>query len=384
MNDLSIPLDIVKRKDKKKKTVIPKDYFFLDKEEIPEKIIVYLSEDIDLEQIDKTIRIKYSKLKNNLQRNEQYIKELQKELKEDTIESKKIDLKNKIEKEKKFIKDINEDLILKEYTNRTKEYLEGSRTLISIKKYLEIADKYIQIDVIKNIGNNYSCEGCGDSLEDLEENQEGFSVCPNCNCINNYIKPFKCIKDPEHYLLNTGDDDINNFIKILQKFEGKNVSNIPEDIYDRLDDYFLNKGMKLGIYYKNLPLTEEGKKEGTTKKKMWGALESLGFNQYYDEINHITHVYWGWRLPDLSLYRNQIIKDYQLTQQVWQRIKKDYNRSASLGTSFRLFSHLRAVNYPYCKKEDFKIQDMVESLRLHDDAWRRMCEETGVKYYSIY
>ena len=383
MNDLSIPLDIVKRKGKKKKTVIPKDYFFLDKEEIPEKIIVYLSEDIDLQQIDKTIKIKYAKLKDNLGKKKDYILTLKKELESVVIESRRKDLLDKIEKSQKYIKKIDEETIIKEYIENSKKFLDKNLDIKTIKAYLEFCNKYIQIDVIKNVDNKYNCEGCGESLEDLEESIEGFKTCPECNCINSYIKPFKYVKDPEHYLLNTGDDDINNFIKILQKFEGKNVGNIPEIIYEHLDEYFINKGMYIGSYYKKLPLSGEGKKEGTSKKKMWNALENLNYNQYYDEINYITNVYWGWKLPDLSLYRNQIIKDYQLTQQVWQRIKKDYNRSASLGTSFRLYSHLKAVGYPYCRKEDFKIQDMVESLRLHDDAWRRMCQETGVKYYSI-
>ena len=220
-------------------------------------------------------------------------------------------------------------------------------------------------------------------LKEVGENFDGIYICPECNCINNYIKPIKHVKDSEHYLMNTGDDDINNFIKVLSKFEGRNVSLIPDILYKKLDEYFISRDMEKGDFYKKKDHNNEGKKEGTSKKKMWAALEELGYNQYYDEINYITHVFWGWKLPDLTLYRDQIIKDYQITQQVWQRIKKDYKRSASLGTSFRLLSHLKAVNYPYCKREDFKIQDMVESLQLHNDAWQRMCEETGVKYYAI-
>ena len=150
-----------------------------------------------------------------------------------------------------------------------------------------------------------------------------------------------------------------------------------------LDEYFLEKEMKIGHYYKMKPLNSEGKKDGTSKKILWNALEYLGFNQYYDEINYISHVYWGWKLPDLKLYRDQIIKDYQLTQQVWQKIKKDYKRSASLGTQYRLYVQLKAVGYPNCKREDFKIQEMVESLRLHNSAWERMCKECNIKFFPV-
>ena len=141
--------------------------------------------------------------------------------------------------------------------------------------------------------------------------------------------------------------------------------------------------METGEYYRNQPFTENGKKAGTSRKKLWMALEKLNYNQFYDETSYIAHIYWGWAIPDLSLYRDQIIKDYQNTQTVWNRIKHDYKRSASLGTQYRLYVHLLAVNYPYCEREDFKIQDMVESLRLHNHAWQRMCQEANVKYYPV-
>ena len=107
-----------------------------------------------------------------------------------------------------------------------------------------------------------------------------------------------------------------------------------------------------------------------------------GNNKYYDEINFIGHVYWGWELPDISLYRDQLITDYIKTQSVWSKIKHQYNRTASLGTQFRLYVHLKAIGYE-CNRDDFKIQDMVESLRLHNEAWKIMCDETGVKYYFV-
>ena len=140
--------------------------------------------------------------------------------------------------------------------------------------------------------------------------------------------------------------------------------------------------MKTGEYYRNLELNSKGKKEGTSKKKLWNALENTGNNKYYDESNFIAHKYWGWELPDITLHRERLISDYQRTQQVWNNIKIRYNRSASLGTQFRLYVHLKAIDYE-CDRDDFKIQDMVDSLRIHNDAWRKMCEETNLKYIFV-
>ena len=125
------------------------------------------------------------------------------------------------------------------------------------------------------------------------------------------------------------------------------------------------------------------KKEGTTKKMLWGALECLGYPQYYDEINYITNVYWGWKLPELYNYKEKIIKDYKNTQNAWNIIKSEYKRSASLGTQYRIYVHLLAAGYPNCFREDFKLQENVESLRLHNSAWKRMCEMSNLEYKGV-
>ena len=44
---------------------------------------------------------------------------------------------------------------------------------------------------------------------------------------------------------------------------------------------------------------------------------------------------------------------------------------------------MNAVKYPYCEKEDFKIQENVESLRLHNDAWKKMCELSNIDYHHV-
>ena len=79
----------------------------------------------------------------------------------------------------------------------------------------------------------------------------------------------------------------------------------------------------------------------------------------------------------------KILKDYQNTQHAWNNIKLEYKRTASLGTQYRLYVHLVAAGYPYCEKEDFKIQENVESLRLHNDAWKKMCEICNLDYHYV-
>lgn len=334
---MDIPTDIF-RKNKKKRLDIPKT-IFVNNQDIPEKVVIKYKNKIDTDKLDEIVSHRLKMLKKD----------------SDYEDYKKI--------KEQLLKNISED------QNRN-----------NIQKFLDLCNKYIKIECIKTIDNILKCRGCDKCLESDEEIEDNTYVCNDCECINTFLKPNHYSKTSDKFP--SSEDDTNNFIKVLDKFEGRNEPYPPEHIYEQLDAYFISMKMKPGEYYRELPLNSKGKKDGTSKKKLWDALENTGNNKYYDESNFITHKYWGWKLPDITLYREKLISDYQETQNVWNKIKSRYNRSASLGTQFRLYVHLKAIDYN-CEREDFKIQDMVESLRIHNDAWKKMCEETGLKYVFV-
>lgn len=333
---MDIPTDIF-RKSKKKRIEIPTN-IFVNTSDIPDKVVIKYKNKIDVEKLDEILLHKL-----------------------------------KIDKNEKNLRDYNRDkkLMLEMIKEDDKNYLQ---------KYLDLCNKYVRIECIKTVENTLICKGCSKALESEDEIEDNTYVCTDCECINRYLKPNCYSKTSDKFP--SSEDDTNNFVKVLDKFEGRNEPYPPEEIYEELDLYFISMKMKKGDYYKNLPFNEKGKKDGTSKKKLWDALENTGNNKYYDESNFIAHRYWGWKLPDISLYRDKLISDYQETQSVWNKIKFKYNRSASLGTQFRLYVHLKAIDYE-CDREDFKIQDMVESLRIHNDAWKCMCEEVGLKYVFV-
>lgn len=383
--NIFIPKDVLKKKNKNRRQEIPKNIFAGNENSIPDKIIVYYSDNIDLKIIDNAIKYRFNKLKAGIGDMKEDVKQLRREKNKNKLVAEKHALEKIIQEKLKFIDSIQNDILLQKYLDETTEIIKKYQECKDIniaELYLIKAENYINIERIKKIENNFTCKGCDYSLIKLSEDKDGFFVCPECSMLNQSLKPNKYVKDLENYNT-TYDEDINNFVKIIDKFEGKNTISIHKELYQELDDYFIEKGMSSGQYYRDLPLLENGKKEGTSRRKLWSALEKLGHNQYYDETSYIANIYWGWDIPDLTLYRDQIIKDYQNTQQVWNNIKSDYKRSASLGTQYRLYVHLLAVNYPFCERDDFKIQDMVESLRLHNHAWQRMCQAANIKYYAV-
>ena len=356
---------------------------------IPDRIIIYFNKKIEFRKIDTTIKFKFEKLKETIPFLEKKKKTLEKDLEDERDVSKIKFIKNEINKLERTVKDYQEDISIDKYNTDVKTILDeiddknDKEEIIDqslMDGYFSIAKKYIMIDIIKDISEENICINCGERIDD-NINMDNILVCSFCDAINTTMRLTKFTRDVE-YGNTVYDEDITNFIKVLEKFEGKNSTPIHEGLYNELDEYMKSIDIKPGEYYRALPLNKEGKKDGTSKRLLWQALERLGYNQYYDEINRIIHVYWGYTLPDLSHYRDQLIEDYQNTQTVWKRIKKDYDRSASLGTQYRLYKQLLAVGYPHCNREDFRIQEMIDSLRLHDHAWKRMCDETGVTFYA--
>ena len=339
---MNIPNDIF-RKSKKKRLEIPTNMLANNMKDIPDQIVIKYQSTIDVCKIDEILHHKMNVLKK-----------------------KKLDISNYDE----YVQDAPD--LIHEY--------ELEKSDVILQRYLDLCSKYISIECIRKNTFKLKCKGCEKELESDEENDDNIYVCSDCECINTFLKPNTYSRIGDRFIM--PEDDTVNFIKVLDKFEGKNEPHPPESLYEDLDDYFLSMKMKCGDYYKRLPLNDKGKKDDTSKKKLWDALEHTGNNRYYDESNFIAHRYWGWELPDITLFRDKLIVDYQETQNVWNKIKHNYNRSASLGTQFRLFVHLKAIGYE-CNREDFKIQDMVESLRLHNDAWKIMCEETGLNYIFV-
>ena len=333
--------EILKKTKHVVKKTIPTKILGENSDQIPDMIMVIYDQKINVDQIDEVIKFKLKK-------------------------------KNMIKDLKKY-EEFSTEKINKYKCNKNKESLED---------YLDLCSSYIKVERIKTVKNNFKCAACGRDLEDLKEDSDGIVTCPVCNCINSYMKPAVYQRDFEKFNYYF-DEDINNFVKILDKFEGKTNLILDKDFLQLLDNYFVNIGMKKGEEIRKLHCSLDGKKPGTSRKILWNALEKLGFSQYYDETSYICNIYWGWKLPDLTKYRDQLIKDYQLSQNIWNSIKIEYKRSASLGTQFRLYVQLMAVGYPHCSRDDFKIQENIESLRLHNDAWKRMCERCNIKYFYV-
>lgn len=225
-----------------------------------------------------------------------------------------------------------------------------SNRLDVIYQYIELIKKYVKVDIVREPDISFICINCGINLSD-KVIDEFVPRCPNCNFgITLFNKAItgqtKISSNKNNY------EDRNNFYRSLIKYQGKQDIKLPDDIFDKLDDYFGRYKLLTRSQAGNKPYDERGRKEGTTLQMMITALKNIGMSNHYDDARLICRLYWGWILPNISDIENQVMEDYDKFQNIYRSIKD--KRKSSLNTQLLLY-HLLRHNGHKCYPDDFKI-----------------------------
>lgn len=243
-----------------------------------------------------------------------------------------------------------------------------------IFEYLEIARKYIQINLIRIIPNTNCCSGCKIDFDEcpMETDVQGLYYCTNCGLEIIMISKTPFYKDGNRVNSSRNNyEDRANFEKVILRYQGKQPNKPGKELYERLDEYFISKNLPSSKEVKAKPLIND-KRPGTSRQLMYKALKDLGYSSYYDDINLICNVFWGWKLPNIAHLEDQIIKDYDISQRVYDNLPNKDGRKSSLNSQWRLYKHLCRLDWP-CKSKDFKIPTTPDILEFHTMKWAEIC-----------
>ena len=253
--------------------------------------------------------------------------------------------------------------------------------IILIERYLEIASRYISLSIYKK--NVNCCINCKSDLSLAVIGDDGIIVCSVCDVETVTVTQGINYDDDNSHsykLANGGYEDRSNFIKALTKYQGKQPNNFPSNLFDKLDDYFSSINLPIGSEISELPLNNTPKSSIKTRGKtsrniMIKALSDIeGGNSYYEDINLLCKIYWGWILPDISELEPQILADYDASQEVFDRIKGD--RKSCLNIQYRLWRHLSKIGHP-CLPTDFKLIKTPAIINFYENTWETICNELG-------
>ena len=357
--------------------------------------------DVDIIRIDKLIRDNIATEITNLHQKRQQLTLLKNQLNSSIRRSEVVCIKRDINKLADEINQIESNRKLLGYQSLASKYLEaykkigryvqvinfGETTKTSvvdtnrlriIMEYLGIARKYIKINLIHVEKSNQDCQVCKTDLSNVYPDNSGMIKCPTCQVETHYLQP---TQQDNYTTNNTGKSnykDKETFIKGISRYEGKQKVVFPLDLIDTLDSYFISKGYPSKNDSLQLPLvgTVEGrrKRKGTGREMMMTALKDTSFSAHYEDCNLLSNLIWGSELPDLTMIRERILRDYDLSQQVFNRVKGQ--RKSSLGADYRLFRHLWHLGFP-CHPSDFKIVTTPAIIKYYEEVWEKVCSEIG-------
>nr|QBK90846.1 MAG: late transcription factor 3-like protein [Pithovirus LCPAC201] len=247
-----------------------------------------------------------------------------------------------------------------------------------IMEYLGIARKYIKINLIHVEKSSQDCQVCETDLSNVYPDNSGMIKCPTCQVETHYLQP---TQQESYAINNTGKSnykDKETFVKGICRYEGKQKVIFPIDLIDTLNSHFISKGYPSKNDSTTLPLvgTVEGrrKRKGTSREMMMTALKDTSFSSHYEDCNLLSNLIWGSELPDLTMIRDRILRDYDLSQQVFNRVKG--KRKSSLGSDYRLFRQLWHLGFP-CHPSDFKIVTTPAIIKYYEEVWEKVCSEIG-------
>lgn len=253
------------------------------------------------------------------------------------------------------------------------------RLIDIIHTYLRIASNYININVIHVRPPSIArCHNCLIPLSERQCNSLLRIICRECGAEQVSVSLLKSSKDKgSHSSRHKEDDTIDNFLKTWTQKQGKEIIDIPDNLYRKLDQYYSSRGMPTGAEVKLLPLNVNKKRGNTNHDMLHDALKIIKEPDYYKNMDYIGREYFGWENYDYEHLRPIVIKDYLETQAVYLSLDISFReRKSSQGTQFRLRKHLQMRGFVMPQSE-FKIAKNPQSKRNHERIWKIMVEQSG-------
>tara|TARA_B110000208_G_C11766968_1_gene429004 strand:+ start:842 stop:2065 length:1224 start_codon:yes stop_codon:yes gene_type:complete len=226
-----------------------------------------------------------------------------------------------------------------------------------LNNYLTVTDKnYInKTTVVKSI---LICKNCKEEKIILKD--EGYVVCNKCGQVTNiYLESNKpSFKNPPPEISYFAYKRINHFNEILAQFQGKESTEIPQEIYDNL----INEIKKERI--KNMALLND--------KKIKEYLKKLKLNKYYEHIPHIINRLCGLPPPVLSPEIEEKLRVMFKEIQIPFREVCPNNRKNFLSYYYVLHKFVELLSIGELKSS-FPLLKSREKLHEQDKIWKKIC-----------
>lgn len=267
-----------------------------------------------------------------------------------------------IEEYKEISKEISKNSFVKVKVRDEKKY---KRSLDLIDQFFRIAKDYVTIDNIPNRSKNIYCDNC--QSIDLRHDADNF-ICNNCGVQIEMLDDAPTFKDSERVNMSARYTYTckGHFVEAMNRFEGKQTTEIPEDAINILKTELALHGLG------------EENRANITKDHIYMFLSEKNFSEYYADINLIYFLVTKKNPPDITKYREELLEMLEQLEEAYAEVK-DMNRMNSLNVNWKLYKLLQLLDYP-CQKDDFFCLKTPTKQGEHEQKWYEMIEYLKNKY----
>ena len=362
-----------------------------------------MDEDVDILGLDREIKKKYEKDDNNIENYKLKLDRLNKILDNNKLSPSIIQkIHNDISRLKILIEEISYKHTYNFYVMETADLLDKYKMIIKepiiidfltnkiqkkddkkiiIQKYLKIYNEYNKSKLIRKDNINKECSMCDNPSIIIKGNE---SICQNCGHSTIILLQNSSYKDSEriNIIPKYTYDRKSHFRDCINQFQGKQVVNIPQNVYDDLIYQFELNHLLVGN--KDMPIKKRLK--NITKKHIQMFLKETNHSKHYEDITYIYHHLTGKEVNDISNIERHILEDFDILTEAYDKMyKKDdnNNRKSFINSQYVLYQLLRKYNYG-CDKEDFNILKTSDRQNFHDDVCKELFKSLGWNFKCIF
>jgi len=348
--------------------------------------------EINILNINTKILENFEEEKSKLNEYENKIQEIKNSLNLKNIKPRIINtlIKSKEELEK-HVDNIKNNIFLNFYTTETAELLEQYKNILNIRmkvnfigkpvknnklkeeivnKYLEIANKYVNIEFektdkqINDKKEKITCENCN-NYKDFDIIEGNIYICINCSAQQIILKNISSYKDNERINITSKycyDRKI-HFRDAINQYQGKQNSSINQKVYNELEKQFELHHLLVGD--KNTP--KEIRFGKILKEHISIFLKELGYTKHYENINLIHYNITGKKPDDIGYLEDKLLEDFDTLTDLYDKKYKNIDRKNFINTQYVLYQLLLRHKHP-CNYQDFSILKTIDRKTFHDDV----------------
>ena len=286
---------------------------------------------------------------------------------------------NKAEEEQEKVGEKMEDIV-REYMGIVESYFPKDFSSGQWEKMRLEESK--ETHVVNKPSHKIKCTLCHSDQDSFSIHDNHF-VCEKCGFVSSTTMHTSIsFKDIDRVNISSKYtyDRRTHFRDCINQFQGKQNASIDNKVYEDLIHQLVLHGLVVDNY-KDIPKSVAF--QNISKEQILLFLKETGHTKHYEDVVLIYHQLTDKPAPDISHLENDLLRDFDLLTDLYDKKFKNSERKNFINTQYVLFQLLRRHKYP-CRKEDFNILKTIDRKYYHDGICADLFIALGWNFQALF